>query len=52
MIGGEIPARPGEEEIGDDARPLLEIPVVVEQEQLVLDGDAGDEAVHGGADGG
>lgn len=50
MIGGEIPARPGEDEIGDDARHLLEIPVLLEQ--VVLDGDAGDEAVHGGADGG
>ncbi|HEV2744197.1 MAG TPA: hypothetical protein VGV91_13660 [Rubrobacter sp.] len=52
MIGGEIPARPGEDGIGDDARHLLEIPVVVEQERVVLDGDAGDEAVRGGADGG
>ena len=50
MIGGEIPARPGEDEIGDDARHLLEIPVLLEQ--VVLDGDAGDEAAHGGADGG
>ena len=43
--------RLGKRKLGDDPGQLLEVPVVVEQEQAVLNGDTGDEAIRGAADG-